>query len=164
MSYYLIIENSSLIVEGVIDEVGDDSYTLNITHSLKGQKLTKINVILWKEWTCDRRFGELKTGTRVLLFLKKDESGHYQVIQGSEGELIANADKSVNRNYYHDYPDIDEISEGVLMYLKCLKYHEEDSGKYFELLVSKEDFEYAMKNTFFKYIADEINRIEIPIR
>ncbi len=67
-----------------------NSYTFKVSERLKGQSIETIQVKMFKEWTCDRRFAEAEKGQQLCLFLKKGLLG-WSIINGSTGEmLIAN--------------------------------------------------------------------------
>ena len=80
MPYSIVISKADLIVDGTVSKVFKNSYEFTISQFVKGKSGSKINVSIWKEWMCDPRIGELKTGQRLILFLEKTPSGNYNPI------------------------------------------------------------------------------------
>lgn len=83
----VVAGSADIIVIGEIFGVNSRSYTFKITETLKGQVYKIIAVKMFKEWTCDFRFGEPEIGQKLCLFLRKRENFIWENTIGSKGEL-----------------------------------------------------------------------------
>lgn len=125
----VIAGSADLIVIGEISAVKSNSYSFKISETLKGKVYAIITVNMFKEWTCDSRFGKPKTGEKLCLFLKNVNS-NWEIINGSTGEiLISNNSITLgNEEYKHiDYQynpyklPITEFKNGIREFCKCYK-------------------------------------------
>ncbi|MBW4362821.1 hypothetical protein [Flavobacterium taihuense] len=122
---------ADIIVIGEIDIVKDNSYTFKISETIKGQVYKTISVRKFKEWTCDTRFGKVKKGQRLCLFLKKG-STNWTIINGSTGELLILNNYITlggDEEYIHvDYKftpyrlSVQEFKNGIREFSKCYRF------------------------------------------
>ena len=116
LPYGIIISNADLIVEGQIIEVSSsqNQYQFEITDFIKGQSSQKISVDIWEEWTCDHRIESPKIGQKLLLFLTKNTTNQYQIINDSTGELFIRDNDSLETfSYYKIFPKLYELKKGI---------------------------------------------------
>ena len=125
----VIAGSADLIVIGEISAVKNNSYSFKIRETLKGKVYTTISVNMFKEWTCDSRFGKPKKGEKLCLFLK-NVNYNWEIINGSSGEIqISNNSITLgNEEYKHiDYQfnpytlPITEFKNGISAFCKCYK-------------------------------------------
>lgn len=96
LPYSIVIAKADLIVDGIISKVSKNEYEFTINEFVKGKSPSKIKVSIWKEWICDPRIKELKTGQRLILFLEKSPYGNFTTINGSTGEIYIDNDSFIN--------------------------------------------------------------------
>ena len=169
LPYGIIISNADLIVEGQIIEVSSsqNQYQFEITDFIKGQSSQKISVDIWEEWTCDHRIESPKIGQKLLLFLTKNTTNQYQIINDSTGELFIRDNDSLETfSYYKIFPKLDELKKGIKLFDESFKFHGELYGygkdRYFEQLVSDAKIKKNMEeNTFFKSTFEHIKHMII---
>jgi hypothetical protein len=83
---------SDLIVEGVIADVGDSTFTVDCVSVMAGACTdSRVTVRKFRDWTCAQRRIPYEKGQRLLLFLDVDRNSHdlYRVRgSGDEGEML----------------------------------------------------------------------------
>jgi len=166
LPYGIIISKADLIVEGTVISKGKDKYQFNVTEFVKGNALKTINVKIWEEWTCDKRIEDIEKNQRLLLFLRSDKENH-SIINGSTGELFILEDETVETFMRDDFPKIEELKEGIQLFLKAFEYKGDlypDLGEeyYFKRLIPQSKIHVmAEKNEFMKFLLAEINNYKI---
>ena len=158
LPYSLVITKADLIVEGNISDVSFSlhQYDLNVTEFIKGESEQNITVDMWKEWTCDQRIEKPKKGQKLLLFLTKQRSGHYEIINGSTGELFIRKDDSVETFMNWELPKLDELKTGIKMFTQAFEYRDGNES-YFEKRISEDAMDKMIaENNFFKSLAERV--------
>ena len=153
-TYPKVILVADLIVDGKISKVSKNQYEFTITQFVKGKSIPKINVIIFEDWTCDRRIEKPKIGQKLILFLKKNKVHNYEIVNQSTGELFIQKDNSVNTFMREKLSDAAVLKTGVKMFLETytLKGHE----FYYSKKKSSSVISTMKKeNKFFKFLVDE---------
>ena len=153
LPYSIVTSKSNIIVEGTINKLHADKYDLLVVDFIKGNESKTISVNKWDEWQCDTRQIKYEIGQKLILFLKKNDKGEYDIINGSTGELIINNDDSILRYEYQELPKKPIVKEGIKMLIKSISYtdnlYSNDKHK-FEILVSQSEFEkFKTQNEFY---------------
>ncbi|WP_298541001.1 hypothetical protein [uncultured Aquimarina sp.] len=172
--YQFIIGGADLIVEGNIERIttGQGSilknrYQLVVTDYLKSNTQRKnITVQMFEEWTCDIRRKRVTEGQKLLLFLKEGGNGYYQIIHGSNGELIIENDSILN--YIDQFPSkkYPEFKEAVTMFLESYEYNgpiytlSSEKVKFKKLKPDTEINSMVSKNDFFKILTENVKRYQ----
>jgi hypothetical protein len=156
MPYPIAISKAALIVDGVISKVSKDKYEFTVTQFIKGKSASKIGVTIWKEWTCDNRISELKSGQRLLLILEKTAGGDFKAINDSTGELFVEKNNTVTPSMYmlEKFPNATIIKKGITMYLETYTFQEK-KGCFEKKKSSTEINKMKNDNKFFKYLVDD---------
>jgi len=158
LSYPYVISNSNLIVEGHISKTSDFEYEFLILKTLKGDSEKRITVNKWKEWTCDHRIKKVKFGQRLLLFLTKNKKGHYDIINGSTGELFIEKDNSVRSFSRPNYPNIIDVKIGIEYFVKYFEFKKINKKNIYTCKASSLQVEKMKNNSdFFKSMLKRIN-------
>ena len=169
LPYGVIFSKSDLIIDGKIKHLENDFYTFEIDYYLKGKSNKTINVIRWKDWSCDKHIKDLEKNQRLLLFLKKNNDNKYEIINNSKGELYVDENNSVKTFSKNNLPNIYKFKQTIVDFLKILNYNGklyplEKEEKYFKKLVHQHYIdEKTKKNLFLKEIIREIKRFEYRI-
>jgi hypothetical protein len=90
---------SKLIVVGEISEIQDSTYTFKISETIKGSKYNSIEVLKFKEWTCDERRYGYEIGQKLCLFLDSNKD-KWEIINGSTGEKFIIQDSIYVSDYF----------------------------------------------------------------
>jgi len=91
-----LIEASELIVHIKITKDLNDNFEAEILNKLKGDnKLKRIIIKKFEDWTCAQRWSKYSIGQEALIFLKKHKKEKYWVIMGAgnEGEMSIEKEK-----------------------------------------------------------------------
>lgn len=131
MSYAQAALKADLIVEGAISDVSFFAYEYDfiILDFIKGKSENKVKINMWKEWTCDRRIKKPKKNQKLLLFLTQRESGEYDIINGSTGELFVSESGALETFVEPDLPNLTSFKQGLSSFLEAAS----DSEDYLEL-------------------------------
>jgi len=162
--YWSIILESDLIIDGTITDLKDTIYSFEIIDFVKGKSKKKINVNIWKEWSCDHRPRKLQDGLRLVLFLEKQLDGSYNVIHGSNGELFVNKDKSISPIFFDGFTDVYDVKYGIDKFLKSFDYlrkkdYDDKSRHVLKRKISKLEMDKIMNSSnFFKHVINQIKR------
>jgi hypothetical protein len=156
--YSIVIAKADLIVDGTISKVSKNEYEFTISQFVKGRSALKIKVSIWKEWICDPRIKELKTGQRLILFLEKSPNGNFSPINDSTGEIYVDNDSFINIFLPKEFTNPKVLKEGISMFLQTYKVygdlndrflqniHIESNKSVFEIYKMQED------NKVFKFL------------
>ena len=156
--YSIVIAKADLIVDGTISKVSKNEYEFTVSQFVKGKSALKIKVSIWKEWMCDPRIKELKTGQRLILFLEKSSNDNFSPINDSTGEIYVDNDTFINIFLPKDFTNPKVLKEGISMFLQTYKVygdlndrflqniHIESNKSIFEIYKMKED------NKVFKFL------------
>ncbi|WP_123907092.1 hypothetical protein [Flavobacterium johnsoniae] len=159
LPYSIVIAKANLIVDGTISKVSKNEYEFTISQFVKGKSGSKIKVSIWKEWICDPRIKELKTGQRLILFLEKTPYGNFSPINDSSGEIYVENDSFINIFLPKEFTNPKVLKEGISMFLQTYKVYGDLNDRFLQNIYfqsSKSIFEiYKMKedNTAFKFLA-----------
>jgi len=159
MPYSLVVSKAVLIVDGTISKVSKNEYEFTISQFIKGKSSTKINVAIWKEWLCDPRMKELKSGQRMILFLEKSPYGNFYPINESTGELYVDNNVFLDIFLPKELSNPTVLKKGITMFLDTYKCHGDlnyrfDTNLYFVRNKSIfEVYEMKMTNSSFDYLA-----------
>jgi len=159
LPYSIVIAKADLIVDGKISKVSKNEYEFTISQFVKGKSPLKIKVAIWKEWICDPRIKELKTGQRLILFLEKTPYGNYSTINGSTGEIYIDNDSFINIFLPKEFTNPQVLKEGISMFLQTYKVYGDLNDRFLQNIhfqSNKSIFEiYKMKedNMVFKFLA-----------
>ena len=166
--YAIVIAKADLIVDGTISKVSKNEYEFTISQFVKGRSALKIKVSIWKEWICDPRIKELKTGQRLILFLEKSPSGNFSPINDSTGEIYVDNDSFINIFLPEEFTNPKVLKEGISMFLQTYKVygdlndrllqniHIQSNKSIFEIYKMKED------NKVFKFlVANDVPYSEV---
>lgn len=162
MPYSLVVSKAVLIVDGTISKVSKNEYEFTISQFIKGKSSTKINVAIWKEWLCDPRMKELKSGQRMILFLEKSPYGNFYPINESTGELYVDNDTFPNILLPKDFSSPTVLKKGISMFLKTYTFYGSFDRRFFENMFfvrNKSIFEIykmQMTNSFFEYLVNDV--------
>lgn len=85
--FEIIIGTADIIVIGQIDTVKGAYYKFRVEETLKGRSHRFVNVKMFTEWTCDRRFGKAVKGQKLCLFLKRKLKA-WEIVNASTGERL----------------------------------------------------------------------------
>jgi hypothetical protein len=127
----IVAGTADIIVLGQIEKVKGNTYTFNISETLKGKIYETITVEQFNEWTCDNRFGKAHKGQQLCLFLKKGQTA-WSIINGSTGERLISND-SITLGGYEEYKHVDyqftpyrlsltELKNGIRDFCKCYEF------------------------------------------
>lgn len=158
LPYSIVISKADLIVDGTISKVSKNEYEFEISQFVKGKSGSKIKVLIWKEWLCDPRIKELKSGQRLILFLEKTSYGNFAPINDSTGEIYIDNDSFINIFLPKEFTNPKVLKEGIAMFLQTYKVygdlndrllqniHIQSNKSIFEIYKMKED------NKVFKFL------------
>ncbi|CAI2768077.1 hypothetical protein [Flavobacterium collinsii] len=168
LPYSIVIAKADLIVDGTISKVSKNEYEFTISQFVKGKSALKIKVSIWKEWICDPRIKELKTGQRLILFLEKSPNGNFNPINDSTGEIYVDNDSFINTFLPKEFTNPTVLKEGITMFLQTYKVygdlndrfpqdiHIESNKSIFQIYKMKED------NKVFKFlVANDVPYSEV---
>ncbi|MBB4803886.1 hypothetical protein HNP37_003966 [Flavobacterium nitrogenifigens] len=167
MPYSIVISKAVLIVDGTISKVSKDEYQFKIDEFVKGKSNPKINVTIWKEWICDPRIKELKTGQRLILFLEKSPNGNYYPINYSTGELYVDNNAFIDIFLPKDFSNPEALKQGIRMFLEIYKCFGDLNNRFYANIYfvrNKSIFEiYEMKmtNSSFGYLVDNADYFKV---
>ncbi|MBF4483263.1 MULTISPECIES: hypothetical protein [unclassified Flavobacterium] len=156
--YAIVIAKADLIVDGTISKVSKDEYEFTINQFVKGRSSLKIKVQIWKEWICDPKIKELKTGQRLILFLEKSAHGSFSTINGSTGEIYIDSNSFVNIFLPKEFTSPEVLKEGISMFLQTYQVCGDLNDRFLQNIYiqsNKTIFEiYKMKenNKVFKFL------------
>jgi len=157
--YSIVVAKADLIVDGTISKVSKKEYEFTISQFVKGKSALKIKVSIWKEWICDPRIKELKTGQRLILFLEKSPYGNFSPINDSTGEIYIDNDSFINVFLPEEFTNPTVLKEGISMFLQTYTIYGDLNDRFLQNIYfqsNKSIFEiYKMKedNKFFKFLA-----------
>jgi hypothetical protein len=158
--YSIVIAKADLIVDGTISKVSKNEYEFTISQFVKGKSPLKIKVQIWKEWICDPRIKELKTGQRLILFLEKSAYGSFITINDSTGEIYVDNDSFINIFLPKEFTNPTVLKEGISMFLQTYKVYGDLNDRFLQNIYIQSNnsiFEiYRMKedNKVFKFLVD----------
>ncbi|WP_433763773.1 hypothetical protein [Flavobacterium ginsenosidimutans] len=167
MPYSIVISKAVLIVDGKISKVSENEYQFTINEFVKGKSSSKINVAIWKEWICDPRIKELKTGQRLILFLEKLPNGNYYPINDSTGELYVDNNSFIDIFLPKDFSNPTTLKKGICMFLETYKCCGDFNNRFYANIYfvrNKSVFEiYEMKitNSSFSYLVDNAEYFKV---
>ncbi|WP_123875892.1 hypothetical protein [Flavobacterium araucananum] len=156
--YSIVIAKSDLIVDGTISKVSKNEYEFTISQFVKGKSALKIKVSIWKEWICDPRIKELKTGQRLILFLEKLPNDNFSPINDSTGEIYVDNDSFENIFLPKEFTNPKVLKEGISMFLQTYKVYGDLNDRFLQnvsIQSNKSIFEiYKMKknNKVFDFL------------
>ncbi|WP_124981277.1 hypothetical protein [Nonlabens xiamenensis] len=161
LPYEIIIGSADLVVEGEIISVNGEFYEFKVTDFLKNKSEKIITVLMFPEWTCDKRIIPAEKGQKLLLFLTKSKDEFYKIINGSTGELFI---ENVVGDFYQDFDleNYDDIKKGIKLFVKSFDYCGELYPKFNEkqtfkkLLTETELSKLELESKFFKSIRKKI--------
>ncbi|MEN2399502.1 hypothetical protein GKZ90_0006920 [Flavobacterium sp. MC2016-06] len=158
LPYSIIIAKADLIVDGTISKVSKNEYEFTISQFVKGKSSAKIKVSIWKEWLCDPRIKELKTGQRLILFLEKTAYGNFSPINGSTGEIYVDNDSFINIFLPKDFSTPEILKKGISMFLRTCTFYGDINDRFLQnvyLESTKSIFEICkmkQENSAFNYL------------
>ncbi|RUT68773.1 hypothetical protein D0817_19355 [Flavobacterium cupreum] len=158
LPYSIVIAKADLIVDGIISKVSKNQYEFIIKQFVKGKSPLIIKVSIWKEWICDPRIKELKTGQRLILFLEKSPNGNFSAINDSTGEIYIDNDSFINIFLPKEFTNPTVLKEGISMFLQTYKVYGDLNDRFLQNIhieSNKSVFEiYKMKesNRVFKFL------------
>ncbi|MCC9019999.1 hypothetical protein [Flavobacterium lipolyticum] len=167
LPYPIAILKADLIVDGTITKVSKNEYEFAITQFVKGKSDSKIKVSIWKEWLCDPRIKELKTGQRLILLLEKTTHNNFATINNSTGELYIDNNSFINIFLPKDFSTPEIFKKGILMFIETYKFYGDSNDKFFQNVYfecNKSIFEiYLMKqnNSTFNFLVNYTNYFKI---
>ncbi|MFB3386958.1 hypothetical protein [Flavobacterium sp. LAR06] len=162
LPYSIVILKADLIVDGVISKVSKDKYEFTINQFVKGKSSLKITVSIWKEWLCDPRIKELKSGQRLILFLEKNADGNFIPINQSTGELYVDNDKFIDIFLPKDFSSPQVLKEGISMFVETFALYGNLKDRFLQnvyLVSNKSIFEvYKIRsyNKSFEFLVDDL--------
>ncbi|ABQ05891.1 hypothetical protein [Flavobacterium johnsoniae] len=160
MPYSIVIAKADLIVDGTISKVSKNEYEFKISQFVKGKSVSNIKVSIWKEWLCDPRIKELKSGQRLILFLQKTPYGNFAPINESTGEIYVDNGVFINIFLPKEFSSPVVLKKGISMFAETFNSYGNLNDRFLQnvyFVSNKSIFEvYKMKenNQTFKFLVD----------
>lgn len=160
LPYSIVISKADLIVDGTISKVSKNEYEFTISQFVKGKSPLKIKVQIWKEWLCDPRIKELKSGQRLILLLEKTPYGNFAPINESTGEIYIDNDAFVNIFIPKEFSNPTVLKKGISMFADTFNVYGDLNDRFLQnvyFISNTSIFEiYRMKenNQFFKFLVN----------
>lgn len=86
--FYRMVATADLVVSGTITDVGEKTFTLEISRSLVGQQPKKaIKIHKFRNWPCACRWSKYEASQKVVVFLRKSDKSCHIIGGGGEGEM-----------------------------------------------------------------------------